>query len=63
MQKFDINDVLVLKKAHPCGSKEWRVIRTGADVKIKCIGCDRIVMIDRPTLQKRIKNVISEKEL
>jgi len=62
MQKFEIDDVLVLKKAHPCGSKEWKVIRNGADVKLQCVGCDRIVMIDRPTLQKRIKKVISKNE-
>lgn len=59
MQKFELDDILILKKEHPCGSKEWQVIRNGADVKIKCLGCDRIVMIDRPTLQKRIKKVIS----
>lgn len=62
MQKIEINDILVLKKEHPCGSKEWQVIRSGADVKLKCLGCERVVMIDRPTLQKRIKKVISTKD-
>lgn len=60
MQTFELNDVVVLKKKHPCGSSEWRVIRLGADMKIQCQGCDRIVMIDRPTLQKRIKKVIKQ---
>lgn len=57
MHKFDINSILTLRKTHPCGSNEWKVIRYGSDVKIQCIGCDRVVMIDRPTLMKRIKKV------
>jgi len=57
MHKFGMGDVLYLKKKHPCGSHEWEVIRYGADVKLRCLGCDRVVMIDRPTLQKRIKKV------
>ena len=62
MQKIDIGDRLVLKKQHPCGSYEWTVTRIGADVKIQCVGCNRVVMIDRPTLQKRIKKVINHNE-
>lgn len=61
MQKtIDIGDILVLKKQHPCGANKWKVIRTGADVKLQCMGCDRIVMIDRPTLYKRIKRIMTE---
>ena len=62
MHKITIGDVLVLKKGHPCGENKWLVIRSGADVKIQCIGCDRIVMLDRPTLQKRIKKVINPQD-
>lgn len=62
MDKIEIGDILQLKKGHPCGVNRWEVIRTGADVKLKCTGCDRIVMIDRPTLNKRIKKVISLKD-
>ena len=58
MHKINIGDLLVLKKAHPCGKNKWEVIRVGADVKLKCLGCNRVVMIDRPTLNKRIKKVI-----
>ncbi len=59
MRKIKIGDILVLKKGHPCGENKWEVTRTGADVKLKCLGCNRIVMIDRPTLNKRIKKVIN----
>jgi len=62
MIKISIGDILVLKKGHPCGENKWEVIRTGADVKLKCIGCERIVMLDRPTLNKRIKKVINLKK-
>jgi hypothetical protein len=57
MHKYGVGDIITLKKKHPCGSYEWEVIRFGADVKIRCLGCDRVVMLDRPTLQKRIKRV------
>lgn len=59
MIKINLGDFLVLKKGHPCGENKWKVIRIGADVKLKCMRCDRVVMIDRPTLTKRIKKVIN----
>lgn len=55
--KVNLNDRLVLKKGHPCGSNDWKVIRVGADVKLECMGCGRTILIDRPTLLKRIKKV------
>ena len=58
MHKLEIGHVLVLKKGHPCGENKWKVIRTGADVKLECLGCSRVVMIDRPTLIKRIKKIV-----
>lgn len=58
MHKLELGSVLILKKGHPCGENKWKVIRTGADVKLECLGCSRIVMIDRPTLIKRIKKVV-----
>lgn len=57
MHKVQLGSIVVLKKGHPCGTNRWEVIRYGSDVKLKCLGCNRIVMIDRPTLLKRIKEV------
>ncbi|MDR1262338.1 MAG: DUF951 domain-containing protein [Oscillospiraceae bacterium] len=54
----EIGDHVQMRKGHPCGSDEWTVIRTGADVKIKCHGCGRIVMLDRFEFLKRRKKVI-----
>ena len=58
---FGLGDRVMMKKEHPCGSATWLVIRIGADVKIKCEGCGRIVMLDRPTFEKRLKKVVSRK--
>lgn len=57
MTNLKLGDVLILKKGHPCGENRWEVIRVGSDVKLKCLGCERVVMIDRPTLIKRIKKI------
>lgn len=58
--KYNIGDVLKLKKAHPCGSDEWEVTRIGADFKIKCLGCGHIVMIPRHELQKNVKKIVKQ---
>ncbi len=58
--ELKIGQVLEMKKPHPCGSTEWEVIRLGADVKIRCLGCDRVVMLERIKLIKRIKRAKSE---
>lgn len=57
MSNLNIGDKLVLRKGHPCGENKWEIIRLGSDVKLKCLGCERVVMIDRPTLLKRIKKI------
>ena len=54
-----IGDAIKTRKPHPCGSDEWTVIRTGADIKMKCNGCSRIVMLDRNSFLRRRKTVIS----
>jgi hypothetical protein len=54
-----IGDVIKTRKPHPCGSDEWTVIRTGADIKIKCNKCARIVMLDRDSFLRRRKTLIS----
>ena len=59
-QEIRMGDVNQTKKPHPCGSSEWTVTRTGADIKIKCSGCGRIVMLDRETFLKRRKKIITQ---
>lgn len=57
-----IGDVVTTRKPHPCGSDRWTVIRTGADIKIRCSGCGRIVMLDRESFLRRRKAVLSRGE-
>ena len=59
-QEIRLGDGVLTRKQHPCGSSEWTVIRTGADIKIRCSGCGRIVMMDRETFLKRRKKVLSQ---
>jgi hypothetical protein len=59
--RFGLGDRVMMKKEHPCGTNSWQVIRIGADIKIKCEGCGRIVMLDRPTFEKRLKKVLAPK--
>ena len=51
-----------MRKPHPCGSNEFTVTRTGADIRIKCAGCGREVMLDRVRLEKNIKKVMREED-
>lgn len=60
--KYAIGDIVQLKKAHPCGSFEWEVVRTGVDFIIVCCGCGHRVMVSRPKLEKSVKKIISHKE-
>lgn len=55
-----LGSVVVLKKGHPCGANRWEIVRFGVDCKIKCLGCGRIVLIDRMELRKAIKKVLEE---
>lgn len=58
IKEFDIGNVVEMKKGHPCGKNEWEVIRLGADIKVKCLGCNRIVMIPRVKFEKSVKKIL-----
>lgn len=60
--KYEVGDVVRLKKGHPCGENRWEILRTGVDIKIKCIGCDRQVWIPRIEFNRRIKKVLNKDE-
>ena len=51
---LSVGDIVQMKKKHPCGSDRWTVTRVGADVKIRCSGCEHVVMMDRPDFEKRL---------
>ena len=55
-----LQDILVMKKAHPCGCKEWLVLRTGMDFRLRCGGCGHEVMLPRSKAEKNIKQILRE---
>jgi hypothetical protein len=55
-------DILRLKKKHPCGSDEWLVVDIGVDFRIRCLGCDRLLLIERLKLERKIKSLVSPRE-
>ena len=57
-----LGDIVRLKKAHPCGNDEWVIVRVGADIRIKCLKCQRHVLLSRSTFERRIKVFISRGE-
>ena len=57
-----VNDLLQMKKKHPCGGNEFLVLRAGMDFRIHCTGCGREVMVPRIKLEKNIKKVIRSEE-
>ena len=57
--KIEVGDFVRLKKKHPCGSFDWKVLRSGADFRLECLGCSHQIMIPRSTLEKSVKEVIS----
>lgn len=57
---FAINDIVEMKKPHPCGENNWKIIRMGMDIRIKCQGCDHSVMIPRREFTKKLKRVIKK---
>ncbi len=60
--KYRVNDVIELKKEHPCGSKLFKVIRVGGMMRIVCLGCSRDMEIDRLKLEKATKRIVSTEE-
>ena len=64
MIEYGLNDIVEMKKEHPCHkSKYWKIIRMGADIKIKCLVCGAAVMFDRSDFEKKLKRMIEKAEV
>ena len=57
--EIKLGDVVKLKKAHPCGGNNWKVVRVGADIGIRCLTCGRRVLLGRGVFQRRVKEFVS----
>jgi len=58
--EFHLGDIVRLRKPHPCGSYEWRVVRLGADIGLQCQGCDHRILLPRSTLERRLKGFVQK---
>lgn len=57
-KQFQLDDIVEMKKPHPCGTNRWRVIRMGMDIRIKCQGCAHSVLMPRRKFERKLKRVI-----
>lgn len=55
--EYQVGDIVKLKKAHPCGSQEWEILRVGADFRLKCLGCGHQIMIARKLVEKNTRGL------
>ncbi len=61
-EKYSVGDIVKMRKPHPCGSDLWQITRVGMDFKIKCQGCDHLVMLPRVKFERMVKSVVSKTE-
>ncbi|MBF7081389.1 DUF951 domain-containing protein [Desulfallas sp. Bu1-1] len=61
MVKYNIGDIVKMRKPHPCGGDEWEVMRTGVDFRIKCTTCGRVLLLPRPKFEKSVKKIVASK--
>ena len=57
-KEYSLGNIVEMKKGHPCGANEWEIVRIGADIKIKCVNCGRLVMISRIDFNKKVKKIL-----
>ncbi|HEY8436205.1 MAG TPA: DUF951 domain-containing protein [Haloplasmataceae bacterium] len=62
-KEYSLNDVVEMKKPHPCGTNRWRIIRMGADIRIKCLHCGRSVLMQRREFERKLRKVFPATEL
>jgi hypothetical protein len=62
LPELELDDIVRLRKPHPCGGYEWKVIRLGADIGLECLGCGRRVILPRRTLARRMKTIVKRSE-
>ena len=53
-----VGDLVKMRKAHPCGNAVWRITYVGVDIKMRCEKCQRIVMLERPVFEKRVRKLL-----
>ena len=59
-KEYKLNDLVMMKKEHPCGANKWQIIRMGADIRIKCLNCERSILMPRSEFDRKLKKVFNE---
>jgi hypothetical protein len=57
LPNLELDDIVRLRKSHPCGSYEWKIVRLGADIGLECLGCGRRVLLPRRQLARQLKSI------
>ncbi|HIX01327.1 MAG TPA: DUF951 domain-containing protein [Candidatus Ligilactobacillus excrementigallinarum] len=60
MKDYDLNDIVEMKKPHPCGANRWKIIRMGMDIKIECLNCNHVVMLPRREFERKLKKILEK---
>jgi len=58
LPELELGDIIRMRKPHPCGGYEWRVVRMGADIGLECLTCGRRIMLERRALKNRMKAIV-----
>ena len=59
-KEYKLDDNVILKKPHACGTNLWKIVRTGVDIKLRCINCNHEIMMDRLEFEKKLKKIVGE---
>ncbi|MGI6329535.1 MAG: DUF951 domain-containing protein [Bacilli bacterium] len=59
-KEYKLNSIVMMKKEHPCKSNKWQITRVGVDIKIKCLKCNRSILMSRIDFNKKLKKVLEE---
>ena len=60
--KYTLNSKVIMKKANPCGTNLWEIVRLGVDIKLKCVNCGRTIMMDRLEFERKLKKVVEDEK-
>lgn len=60
MSKYQVGDIVKMRKPHPCGGDFWEIMRTGVDFRIKCVKCGRVLMLPRLKFEKAVKSLVGQ---
>lgn len=60
--KYYVGDIVEMKKPHPCGENKWEILRVGIDFRLRCTGCNHLIMLPRTKFEKRVKKLINRSQ-